>query len=120
MIPSSPKSSDTSYTLTTTDKLHQHLQVAFENVLAALVLSGADQGDDVPADAIDAALSTDPRVRIARQALDVALRGLDAPGAGDDRRQAVLALEEAANALVVQSADTTYRLGLRVGRGLRG
>lgn len=106
--------------MTNEEKIQEHLQAALENVLAALVLSGADPGGDVPTDAIDAALSTDPRVRIARQALDVAVRALDCQGVGDGHRQAVLAVEEAVNALVARAADAGYRVGVRVGRGLRG
>lgn len=102
------------------DEVRQHLNMALENVLAAFVLSGGDLGADVPTDAVDAALSTNPSVRDARQALDVAVRGLLEPGAGDDRHQALLGVEEATNALVVASADTAYQLGVRVGRGLKG
>ena len=104
------------------DRLREHLRTALENVLAAFALSGggSDLEDNIPTDAIDAALGVDPHVGIARQALDVAVRGLGASGAGDGRRQAVLTLEAAANALVVQSVDAAYQLGVRVGRGLMG
>ena len=102
------------------DKLRDRLQAALENVLSALVLAGVDLRDETPADAIDAALSTDPSVQTARQALDVAVRALDGAEAGDGHRQAVLAVEEAVNALVARAADAGYRVGVRVGRGLRG
>ena len=93
------------------DKIQDHMQIALDALLAALVLSGGIQGDDIPTDAVDAALSTDPAVIKARQALDVAVRGLDVPGAGHDRHQAVLGVEEATNALTTKAADAGYRLG---------
>ena len=102
------------------DRVQQHLQTALDSILTVLVLNGGDLGDDIPPDALDAALSADPQVRSARQALDVAVRGLLEPGGGDDRHQAVLGAEEATNALVARCGDAGYRLGLQVGRGQRG
>ena len=102
------------------DRLRDHLNMALEQLLAAFVISGGDLGDEVPDTALDAALHVDPSVGIARQGFHVALRALGEPEEGEHRRQAVLALEEAVNALVVQSVDAAYRVGLRVGRGLRG
>ena len=104
------------------DRLREHLQGALDQLLVALALTGGSALEaGVPTDAIDAALGADPAVGIARVTFLEALRSLGNSDARDDRRQAVLTLEEATNALVARSADVGYRLGLRVAEpGLKG
>ena len=98
--------------MSSSEKIRDHLNMALEQLLTAFVINGADLEDDIPTDAIDAALSSDPHVRNARQALDVVVRGLLDDTPGDDRHQAVLSVEEATNALTTKAADAGYRLGV--------
>jgi len=102
------------------NKIRDYLQAALDAVLAAIVLNGGDLGDDIPTDALDAALSADPQVKDARVAFLEALRGIETSRTGDDRQGALLAVEAATNALVVQAVDAAYRVGLKVGRGMQG
>jgi len=101
------------------NQIRDHLQVALDQLLAALIISGGDLGDDIPDTALDAALGVNPAVQTARQAFMEALRGIETSRTGDDRQGALLAVEAATNALVVQAVDAAYRVGLKVGRGMR-
>lgn len=97
--------------------VRDHLEAALDNLLAALALSGANLAEDVPGEGLDTAMASDPAVRTALQTLDVALRAVES---ADDRHLALLNAEEAVNALVAAAADAAYRVGVRVGQGLRG
>ena len=83
-----------------------HLSTAIHELLAAIVLMGG-LPDDIPADALDAAIKIDPTVQEARQRFQTALQGMrDTVG-----KDSILYLEEAANALAARCAEAGYRIG---------
>ena len=83
-----------------------HLSTALHELLAATVLMGG-LPDDVPDDALDAALKTDPTVMKARKSVQDALQRLRSRGVGE----ALFAWEEAVNALAARCAEVGYRVG---------
>ena len=99
----------------------QHEQVAdlLSNALDALLAASVLVGGlptDVSDEALDAALVADEGVREARCSLQEALDGIKDLGVGTE---VFLAVEAACNALAARCAEAGYRVGLRVGRGLR-
>lgn len=83
-----------------------HLSTALHELLAAIVLLGG-LPTDIPDDALDAALKTDPAVQEARQRFQAALQDMrDTVG-----KDGIFNLEEAANALAARCAETGVRVG---------
>jgi hypothetical protein len=96
-------------------QVREHLQVALDQLLAALIVSGG-LPEEIPDDAMDAGLAGNPAVQEARLGLISTLNRLIDPSTGDGR-QALLALEAGANAYAARCAEAGYRLGLLVCRG---
>ena len=90
----------------THEKAFDHLNTAIHELLAAAVLVGG-LPDDIPDDALDAALKTDPTVQEARKSVQDALQTLQSRGVGE----ALFAWEEAVNALAARCAEVGYRIG---------
>lgn len=100
------------------DKAQGHLEVAMDNLLAALVLVGK-LPDVVPSEALDAALHADGGFQNARKRLSTALKGTASGEPGSGPSKVIMAIDETANAMVAEATGVGYRLGLRVGRGSR-
>lgn len=100
--------------MTGDERVRAHLQTALDQVLAALILTGGVPGE-VPDDALDAGVGNDPAAQKARLALISTLTQLVGVSTSDGR-QALLAIEAAANAYAARCAEAGYQLGLRVGR----
>ena len=96
----------------THEKAVDHLSTALHELLAATVLMGG-LPDDIPDDALDAALRIDPALQEARKGVQDALQTLQSSGMADS----LFVLEEAVNALAARCAEAGYRVG-RITRGI--
>jgi hypothetical protein len=94
----------------------RRLSIALDSVTAALIAVG-DLPVDPTDDALDEVLRQHRGVLQARKAFRKCLNALLAGVRTEADRMAVLDLEAATNAVVFNSADAGYRLGLLVGWG---
>jgi hypothetical protein len=101
--------------MTDARRVRDHLYQAFDQLVAALALSGGIP-EEIPDDALDAALGNDFAVQEARLGLISNLNRVIEMNTSDGR-QAYIAIEAAANAYAARCAEAGYRLGLRVCRG---
>ena len=102
--------------LNRTERLHDHLNVALDGLLAALAEAGG-LPQVAPEEGLDVALTTDEAFQEARVRFSEALKKLLAEGPGGSPSPQVMEVEEMANAMVARSTEVGFALGLRVGRG---
>jgi hypothetical protein len=97
------------------EQVADHLAAALDAILAAAVLV-VGLPDDIPDDALDAALGGDEGVQKARRSVQDALQNVSKLGV---KGEPYLGLEADVNALAARCAEAGFRVGVRVGRGLR-